>query len=161
MKSYTEEFRESILKRMLPPESASVPQLALDTGVNNNTLHYWRRKWIKEGKLTVNKREQRSVTLSGEERFQVVLETSSLNTAELSAYCRERGYYPEEVAQWRASFVEANSAPPPVGQSSADKREIRRLKKELNRKEKALAETAALLVLAKKCQAIWGEDADV
>jgi transposase len=42
---------------------------------------------------------------------------------------------------------------------SLEARRVRELEKELRRKDKALAEAAALLVLQKKVQAIWG-DAD-
>jgi hypothetical protein len=92
----------------------------------------------------------------------VVLETAALNAAELAEYCRRRGLYAEQIAAWREACRSANAT---AGeqvriqreQSKEDKKRIRQLEKELHRKEKALAETAALLVLRKKAQAIWGD----
>jgi len=85
-----------------------------------------------------------------------------MNESALAAYCRTRGLYVEQVKQWRdiCSSANANSE-----KSSKDlrtelhieKSKVKDLEKDLNRKEKALAETAALLVLRKKLHAIWGD----
>ena len=86
---------------------------------------------------------------------------SAMNEAELSAYCREKGLYPEQVAEWRAACEQANEDRAQTQQMKtarrADEQRIKALERELRQKEKALAETAALLGLRKKAQAIWGE----
>ena len=95
----------------------------------------------------------------------MVLETAGLNATELSAYCRERGLYPEQVERWRQAATDANEKPVHTLKEqkelerlrAQDQREIKRLKKELTRKDKALAEAAALLLVTKKMQALWGE----
>ena len=102
---------------------------------------------------------------SSEDKFAVVLETTPLNGAELGEYCRRKGLYPEQIAAWRAACLSANAnaaeqAREQRQQSREDSRRIRQLEKELQRKEKALAEAAALLVLRKKAQAIWGDQED-
>jgi transposase-like protein len=105
---------------------------------------------------------------SATDKFTVVLETAGLNATELSAYCRERGLYPEQVERWRQASQDANNKPVLTLKEqreleklrAQDQREIKRLKQELRRKEKALAEAAALLMAAKKIQAFWGEDRD-
>jgi predicted ATP-dependent serine protease len=88
-----------------------------------------------------------------------------MNEAELSAYCRERGLYPEQITQWRGACEQANDWDRTQAQKlkadrRSDEKRIKALERELQRKEKALAETAALLVLRKKAQAIWGEPED-
>jgi predicted Rossmann fold nucleotide-binding protein DprA/Smf involved in DNA uptake len=88
-----------------------------------------------------------------------------MNEAALSAYCRERGLYPEQLKQWREACEQANDWDRTQNQRlketrKADDKRIKELERELQRKEKALAETAALLVLRKKAQAIWGEAED-
>jgi len=101
--------------------------------------------------------------LSSEEKFAVVIESASLNEVELSEYCRRKGLYPEQIQAWRKTCLQANaSATPKVDQTQvrAQAKQIKQLEAELRRKEKALAETAALLVLQKKVQAIWGEPED-
>jgi hypothetical protein len=100
------------------------------------------------------------------DKFTVVLETAAFNATELSAYCRERGLYPEQVSHWRQVAQNANAKPVRSMAEqkdleklhAQDQREIKALKKELQRKEKALAEAAALLVLRKKWEAFCSED---
>ena len=105
---------------------------------------------------------------SAADKFTVVFETAGLNATELSAYCRERGLYPEQVERWRQAAKDANEKPVLTLKEqkeleklrAQDQREIKALKKELQRKEKAMAEMAALLVLRKKWEAFCSEDAE-
>jgi len=99
---------------------------------------------------------------TSEDKFAVVLETAVLNAADLAEYCRSKGLFVEQVAAWRAACMSANTNPvqqtrQQQAQSKEDKKRIRQLEKDLHRKEKALAEAAALLILRKKAQAIWGD----
>jgi transposase len=101
----------------------------------------------------------------GENKLAVVIETAALNEQELAEYCRKKGLYVEQVTRWREAAVAGAETQGPV--SAAEHRELqqerkktRKLEKELKRKEKALAEVAALLVLQKKAQAIWGDGED-
>ena len=90
----------------------------------------------------------------------MVVETAALSEVERGEYCRKRGIYPEHLQAWRRACEQANGgvSPRTHGERSAERRRIHALESELRRKEKALAETVALLVLRKKAQAIWGED---
>lgn len=92
------------------------------------------------------------------------LMTASLDEAGKSAWCRERGVYPQELEQWRESATQALAEPEEIRASpretKADRRRIKELERELRRKDKALAETAALLVLSKKLEAIFQQDKD-
>ena len=97
---------------------------------------------------------------SSEEKFAVVLETFALPEAELSEYCRAKGLYPEQVKGWKQACIAGNTAKPTKRvkttlEQKSDKKRIKELERELHRKEKALAETAALLVLRKKFNAYW------
>ena len=98
------------------------------------------------------------------DKFVVVLEAAPLNEAELAAYCRRKGLLVEQLERWRTEVHTAL----PTGQNrtgaterATDKKRIRELERDLRRKEKALPETAALLVLSRKYEALWtdGEDA--
>ncbi len=99
------------------------------------------------------------------DKFAAVLETAALNEADLAAYCRQRGLYPEQIGVWRAACEQANdwerASSQRLGQATKDeKRRIKALEQDLARKEKALAEAAALLVLRKNAAAIWGDGED-
>ena len=104
-----------------------------------------------------------SDSLSSAEKFSVVMETASLNEVELSEYCRRKGLYPEQINAWRESCMQANtSVSPKVDRArlTTQSKQIKQLEAELRRKDKALAEAAALLVLPKKLRAIWEETED-
>ena len=92
-----------------------------------------------------------------------MIETSLMNEVERSAYCRERGLYAEQLDAWKAAFEQADGAGAAISPAilAAERKKARVLEKELHRKEKALAEAAALLTLSKNARAIWGIDEDV
>jgi transposase-like protein len=164
MKAYSVERKEALVRRMMPPEKAPVSALAREAGITEQTLYTWRRQAKGQG-VAVPGDGKNPEAWSSEDRFAVVLESAPLNAAELAAYCRRKGLYPEQVAAWRAACQAANAntagqAREQRQQSKDDKRRIQQLEKELQRKEKALAEAAALLILRKKVQAIWADKED-
>jgi len=95
---------------------------------------------------------------SAEERLRVVMEASQLKDEELGAFLRREGLHEATLLEWRTAALEGLK-PPPAGRS-AQARRVRELEKQVRRKDKALAEAAALLVLQKKVQAIWGDEDD-
>ncbi len=158
---YSPEYEASIIERMLPPNNVSVPELVGETGIPKDTLYSWRSRAREQG-LEAAQASEAKGTLSSEEKFAAVLETAALNEVELGEYCRRKGLYPQEIAAWKASCMQAN-APVQVkrerAETRAHKQRIKALEGELRRKDKALAEAAALLVLEKKLQTLLGADA--
>lgn len=157
---YPEEFKASIIAKLLPPNNVSVADLVKETGIPKDTLYTWRSKYRRTQGSTV---EDQGRALSSEEKFAIVLETASLNELELGEYCRRKGFYPEQIAGWKKSFIQGSN--PRDGkaeraQLQQQAKTIKQLQSELHRKDKALAEAAALLVLEKKVQALWGETED-
>ena len=164
MTIYPDEQKTSLIERMLPPQNANVPALAKETGIPPDTLYGWRRQARRArglGPAPLGSGERWSAA----EKFAMVVEVAALNEVERGEYCRRRGLYPEQLQSWRRACEQANAgqaAPRPRNDAHyADKRRIQALERELRRKDKALAEAAALLVLRKKADAIWGRDEDV
>jgi transposase len=162
MKNYPDEFKASIIARLLPPNNAYVPELAKETGVPQDTLYMWRLKARGHRAKPVSNKPPMA-GLSSEDKFNIVIETASLNEEELSVYCRRKGLYPDQIRNWKKLCLKANES----SERKVDREKLRQqekenkqLKTELRRKEKALAETAALLVLKKKVQEIWGDPED-
>lgn len=93
-------------------------------------------------------------------KLAAVIQTAAMNEAESAAWCREHGIYKEQLSAWKHAFetVELTNTPSNKGELVAARKEAKRLQKELDRKDRALAETAALLALSKKASAIWGID---
>jgi transposase-like protein len=160
--TYSPEFKASIIARMLAPNNVAVPDLVRETNIPKDTLYAWRAKARKEAQ-GVAAEISPTAGLSSEEKFAVVVETAALNEVELGEYCRAKGLYPQEVSAWRASCLQANtivSAKAERAEIRAQKQQIKALERELGRKEKALAEAAALLVLEKKARDLFGEPED-
>jgi transposase-like protein len=167
MRRYSEAVKADVRRRMSPPQRQSVAQISAELGIHVVTLYNWRKAWRLQGEV-VPASEKDPEGWGATDKFTVVLETAGLNATELSAYCRERGLYPEQVERWRQASQDANEKPVLTLKEqkelerlrAQDQKEIKRLKQELRRKEKALAEAAALLIASKKIQAFWREDGD-
>lgn len=160
--TYSEQFRQSVIARMLPPQSVSVSVLAKETGVPKDTLYYWRLKARGRNDDLPNSAAEKKA-YSNEDKFAILLETAPLNELELGEYCRRKGLYPEQISTWKKNFIHGSDSS--SHRSERDRlqhqaRTIKTLQRELNRKDKALAEAAALLVLEKKIQALWEDPED-
>ena len=153
-----------VVRKMMPPSPVTVGELSRETGVTTATLYNWRKEYRAQG-VAVPARKENPEQWSSEDKFAVVVETASMNEAELAEYCRRTGLYAEQITRWRRACLRANEEQEKLVQmlrrgQKEDKKELKRLEKELRRKEKALAEAAALLVLKKKADALWGDRED-
>jgi len=162
MPRYSEERKQMILSKLLPPLSMSVAQVSRNEGVGLQTLYNWRDKAKQQGR-PVPGNKSTSDQWSAEAKLATVIETASLNEAELSEYCREKGLYVDQIKAWKADslrgFISSREQELEAKrQRQTDQKEIKQLKRELREKEKALAETAAILVLRKKLNALWEND---
>ena len=158
---YSKERKEAVLKKMMPPYNRSIAALAREEGISEGTLYIWRRQARERG-LLLPSSDSSPEGWSAQDKFNAVVETAGMNEAALSEYCRQKGLYPEQLAQWRRACESANDWDRELNrhlksEQRADRKRIRHLERELHRKEKALAEAAALMVLRKKADAIWGE----
>ena len=162
--AYSTERRAAVLKKLEPPNAVSLRQLAKEEGISEATLHAWRRDARSKGQLLPDAAAGPEGWTS-RDKFAAVLETAALNEADLAAYCRQRGLYAEQVQGWRTACEQANDwervSNQRLGQATKEeKKRIKALERDLARKEKALAETAALLVLRKNAAVIWGDGED-
>ena len=155
--SYSKEFKESVLQRLEPPTNDTVTSLSKELNITRGSIYQWIR-----AKENQPKEFKPASKWSSKDKFHAVLETATLSQEELAAYCRRKGLYVEDLDIWREQCIMANmrDAKDPLKLEEdlqKEKDRSKELEKELRIKEKALAETAALLVLRKKAQAIWGD----
>jgi transposase-like protein len=161
---YSNELKDALLRRMLPPNNESITKIAREEGIAEQTLRNWRDKARAEG-IAAPGIDATPDNWSTQDKFLIVVETSSMSETELAEYARKKGLYVEQIKAWKDACMNANGG---VAQEAARlnkelkaaERANKQLQKELDRKEKALAETAALLVLRKKADAIWGDPED-
>ena len=164
MKKIPEERKEAILAKLSGPDRKPVAVVAAEEGVSTATLYNWRKQARREGRLLPD-HDNSPEGWSAQDKFNAVLETAALSEAERSEYCRRHGLYPEQIRRWRETCAQANNYEASRSrelqrQQREERRRVRRLEGELRRKDQALAEAAALLVLQKKVEAIReGEDA--
>jgi len=142
-----------VVARLLPPESADIGEVSKEVGVSVQTLERWR-----EDAQTMPARGR---AWSAAARLEAVITVAAMDEAGKNVWCREQGVFPTELDRWRMSATTALAEPEDVRASPqatrADKKRIKELERELLRKDKALAETAALLVLSKKVAAIFNK----
>ena len=157
MARFGQSFKDRAVARLLPPESATLELVSKEVGITVETLERWRE--------SLQSMPARGRAWTAPAKLQAVITTAALSEVGKNAWCREHGIYPAELEQWCSSATTALSDLQGVRSSPQvaikDRKRIKDLERELLRKDRALAETAALLVLSKKVAAIynWGEDA--
>jgi transposase len=148
---YGKVFKDRAVARLLPPESAPVQTVSQELGVSVATLERWRAD-----ALSTPARER---VWTAAARLQAVIATAAMDETQRGAWCRENAVYPSELEQWKQNAIAALHETPEERASPQETRDsrkrIRELERDLRRKDKALAETAALLVLSKQLQAIF------
>lgn len=161
---HSQELKESLVRKVLENPEKSLSEIARNAHISKSTLYSWvsRAKGTTQHSLPAVHSTTQTVSWSSEQRFQVLMDTSSLSGEELNQYCREKGLYKQQLTQWQHDFM--NSSDDKKKQQAKELQQLRKqnkaLQRELRRKEKALAETTALLVLKKKADCIWGGNED-
>jgi transposase len=160
---HSPELKEAILRRLLPPNNESITKVSREEGIPQGTLTRWKNEAKAQGIAAPT--GENAETWSTQDKFLIVVETASMNESDLAEYARKKGLYVEQIKAWRDACVNANGG---VAREAANlhhelkesQKTRKKLEKEIQRKDKALAEAAALLVLSKKANAIWGDPED-
>ncbi len=149
------------MARLLPPESSAPDVVSREVGVGVQTLERWRAEALAAAAGGQPGAGNQRWTAAA--RLEAVIATAAMDEMARSAWCREQGLHAADLEAWKRDALGGLGEPrgASVADTRQDRRRIRELERELHRKDKALAETAALLVLAKKLPAIFheGEDA--
>ena len=166
MPYYAQEFKEKTARQLLPPHSKSVASVSRETGVSEPTLYAWKKQFAQQVQPAGAPREgaprESAPSWNAKDRLNAVIATAAMSEVERSAWCREQGLYVEQLDAWREAFegMDDDKAQASRSNTARERKSLAKLQKELERKDKALAEAAALLVLSKKARAIWGVDGE-
>ncbi len=160
MKSaYSEAFVEQARVKVLSRGDRTIRSIADELNMNHYTLKNWMKKVPGEQRSASSSKEKRPQDWRPDEQLIALHESHGLEGEALHGWCRERGLFAHHLTGWKDAFCADGKAAVPVARElGALKGEIQQLKRELLRKEKALAEAAALLVLQKKFQAFWEDE---
>lgn len=162
--TYSSAFKEQALVKVYSRGDRTIQSVADELNVKLQTLKIWMKRKMKQTRdeSPSSVKEKRPQDWRVEEQLQALQETYGLTDEALNVWCRERGLFAHHLASWKAAFCNsqttAETTPPSKRELRDLKDENHQLKRELNRKEKALAEAAALLILQKKFQALWEDE---
>ncbi len=163
MSEYSEAFKANMVRKMMLPGGPTATALAATTGICQPTLSRWlrdaREKGVSESK-SVPPPARRPSEWKPADKLRVLAEVEGLEGEELGVVLRREGLHEADLAEWRQAALSALGGGTKPSSGASDARRVRDLEKQLRRKDKALAEAAALLVLQKKVQALWGDEDD-
>lgn len=161
MKVYTEEFKRAAVQKMLSRGNRSVGMICQETGASSHSLYKWANDLARDTGGSVKTTERRPQDLSAAQKMKAVMEFEGLPEAEQGLYLRREGFMSEHLNGWKKICEQAletsgTEAPASRAEWTEMSRRLKELERDLKRKNSALAETTALLVLKKKADLIWG-----
>jgi transposase-like protein len=161
MQYYSKDFKDAAVAKMATPGGRSATSLSRELGVPQSSLSRWLRERVTVGGNGAGAMQGRPEDWTAEQKVEAVLGFEKLSEEQRGVFLREKGLHEATLVRWKAEIIEAMKLRPFVGgRKDPQQKRIAALEKELRRKESALAEAAALLVLKKKADAIWAEERD-
>ena len=156
--NYSEAFVEQAVIKLLTRGKRTIREVALELNVNYQTARNWTKKGAANKAVVSEPKEKRPQDWSSSEQLQALNETHALSGEALQTWCRERGLFAHHLSSWKTVFCAPAKALADTGPWRSLKNENEQLRRELLRKEKALSEAAALLMLQKKFRALWEDE---
>ena len=157
-RKFSREFKEAMVKKLIARGSQTVEQFSEENGMAVSTITRWKSECAN---ISGMKHKNNKSKYSAETILQIISETHSLNEEELGLYVRQKGLHTNQIADWRACILSAITAPKvSLNQKDARDSQIKDLEKDIRKKDKALAEVSALLILQKKVSLLWGTHAE-
>jgi len=155
---YSAEFKKSAVEKLLSRGTRPVAAIIEELGIASPTLYQWKLDFARDGGM---KKSTRPQDRSAEEKLKFLTEYAAAPAEARGEILRRLGVHKEHVEEWQLQALKAlkyGAMGKHVERSerAEDRRRIKELEKDLRRKDRALAETTALLVLKKKADLIWG-----
>jgi transposase-like protein len=157
--SYSREFKEAIVAKLMNRGNQTIEEICEREGVGKSTAVNWLRARVNVANMAKQKTAKK---WTPEEKLKAIIETSTMSEEELGAFLRRGGLHSHQLREWREEVLKGLQSAPRKSQSKKDERDekIKSLEHELRRKDKALAEASALLILQKKIDLIWGSKSE-
>jgi transposase-like protein len=162
-KHYGEDFKKAAIQKLLSPNSIGATRLSEELGLGNSTLYAWKQKFAKGGNMKTGKTKSLK-NWTPEDKLEALIKTATMSEHELGEFLRSQGLYSANLEQWKKDFT--NGLKADLGRPKIDpeifalRKKEQALESELRRKDKALAEVTARVVLLKKSQLLFGVDED-
>ena len=165
MKRLSPDGKTAIIMQAINRGSRSIAEIAALNTIGKSTLTRWVRDY-RLGDIPDSKTSESNVTkdnkpLNAEQKFQHILASNGLDDVSLGKYCRKNGLYSHQLNDWKKELMNNKNTGDNSAAIKAELNELKaknkKLESELRRKDKALAEASALLILKKKADLIWGD----
>jgi transposase len=152
-KRFSQEFKQSIVKKLLSRGKQTIEQFCEENGLAISTVSRWQSECANVSVMNYKKNKSK---LSSENILKIISETYSLNEEDLGLYLRKNGLHSAQIAEWRQDIILSMNMPK-LNPNKKDERDfkISDLEKNLRKKDAALAEVSALLILQKKANLLW------
>ncbi len=165
MPHYSTHTKQTMVSKLMGPGAPSAQSLSIQTGITQATLSKWLREFKSERRITMSETPalHSPRNWSTAEKLNALIQSNGLTERELGEFLRSKGLKSEHLLVWKKQFIDGTVKPPP-GRPAKDshvkklEKEIVTLKKDLRRKDAALSEASALLILKKKVHEIWGDE---
>ena len=155
---FTHDFKKAIVEKITVPGGVSVSAMSKELGLPYMTVYGWVRYHANISSM------KKRIDWTPERKLEAIIETAKMSEIDLGIYLRSKGLHSQDLEQWRQDFYEAQrhtGRPRQNPEVAALKNREKELEKDLQRKDKALAEMSARIVLLKKSRLIWGDGEDV
>jgi transposase len=161
MQYYSEDFKRTAVAKLSSPGGPSATLLSEELGVSQSSLSRWLRERVTLAINGEDMKQRRPDDWTAEEKVAAVLDYEKIPEEQRGTFLREKGLHEATLGRWKVEIIEGMKLKPfAQGKKDPQQKRIAALERELRRKESALAEAAALLILKKKADAIWGEEGD-
>ena len=152
-KKFSQEFRQAIVKKLLSRGANTVEQFCEENGLAISSVTRWQSECANVARMNHKKNKSK---LSPENILKVISETYSLNEEDLGLYLRKNGLHTSQITEWRKDILASMNQPKIfINKKDARDSKINDLEKNLRKKNAALAEVSALLILQKKANLLW------
>jgi transposase len=161
--SYNEEFKKMAVQKLLSLNSLGLSGTARQIGIPYTTLFNWKKKYANSFVMKKTKNKALAINWTAEEKLEAVNKTYAMTENELGEYLRSNGLNSCDLDAFKTEFL---SSLPSRGRPKLDpeiidlRNSVKDLTKNLNKKDKALAEMSARVILLKKSHLIWGDRED-
>ena len=160
--SHSKELKESMVVKLCTPGGPSVFQLSKDSGISKVSLYKWRQA---HGGIQLEKKLKPD-DWDPNDQLKAVFKAEGLSEPELGEYLRKAGLLSDQIEEWKREALAGVTEKRKRGRPKKDpelvslETEVKLLKRDLRRKDRALAEQTAIVILQKKAQQLWGTDED-
>ncbi len=150
---YSRDFKEAVVTKIVNRGEQTLEEICREEGVAISSAGRWVRNCARVPGMKNTKILKQ---WSAEEKLRVLFQSHGLKEEELGAFLREEGLHSQQISEWRAEVLTALGPRKSNGVKDGRDQKIKELEQNLDRKDKALAEASALLILQKKVNLLWG-----